>query len=120
MREYKQLKAIAELDGITGIRIFKWPCGEITCEYPYFCITDGGIIDSSSGIKSYLTSYDAIIPLICKQPQEVQERFLSILMVMLNLNGVTIQCGFKLIGLLKATPAQLVEALLRALGKWIE
>lgn len=52
----------------------------------------------------YLTSYDAIIPLIQKQPQEVIDKMAPMLW----------KLAFKIVH----TPPELCEALLRAHDKW--
>jgi len=60
--------------------------------------------------EEYLTSYDAIIPLIQKQTQNISNRiYLSILERQ--------EYGMHIFS---ATPAQLCEALLRSTGKWTE
>lgn len=97
MTKEKQIAALAELDGFLNPRIAEhslwsqWSRGD-------------GIAERANGkgfvkLPDYLTSYDAIIPLIQKQDIEV----------ILQLDIA-----------LKSTPAQLCEALLRATGKWVE
>ena len=97
MREIDQVKAIAELDG-------NW-LGE---EYPDKNI--GGMVR----YKDYLTSRDAIIPVIDKQGWETKRRI-----------GRQLREDFRLqdddeipVLILCRTPRQLCEALLRATGKW--
>jgi len=58
-------------------------------------------------VPPYLTSYDAIIPLIQKQTEDVKSDVVEFLYLMGDRQ-------------LERTPAQLCEALLRATGKWIE
>ena len=55
----------------------------------------------------YLLSYDAIIPLIRKQPENIKQRMAG------DLTGVGVWC-------IELTTAELCEAILRAAGKWIE
>ena len=59
-------------------------------------------INQKFELPRYLTSYDAIIPLIQKQPLEVRARIAT--------KGGPIS--------FMVTPAQLAEALLRATGLW--
>lgn len=98
MTETEQVKALAELDG-------KWRgMDEYREDYAY--IRSHGAVQSLHGmiaenLPSYLTSYNAIIPLIQKQPE-----FASGMM-----NG---HIDFTM------TPSQLCEALLRATRKWKE
>jgi len=94
-----QIKAAAELDGI------------IKCENPeyqsdvlYHKKSQGFLL--ATDIPNYHESYDAIIPLIQKQSKRVQ------LATWIKLNAPT---G----GEFEVTPAQLLEALLRATGKRI-
>ncbi len=101
MTEHEIIKAVAELDGITPIWFEgnkAWVAG----------FTD----DSSIDFKPYLTSRDAIVPVIEKLGA-ADQRIVA----------------FKLIGCagsfeeiarqaMLATPSQLCEALLRATGKW--
>jgi hypothetical protein len=94
MTQQDQIKALAELDG--------WP------EMPY------------ADIKQYLTSYDAILPLVQKQQNIVVEQVICHCLDLGGHEPETKVCGMDLIGLFRMTPAQLCEALLRATGKWKE
>ena len=118
MNPTDQIRAIAELDGwkfvpshdssLTGRAIPEhWVNDD---EYDKIWV--------ESAFPKYLTSYDAIIPVIQKQFIHIYqwldfERSLALVL------GV---CTTILYGrdALKATPAQLCEALLRATGKWTE
>lgn len=67
-----------------------------------------GLLMAGDGapIQNYLASYDAIIPLIQKQPQKVRFTMSSILLANLGITRAW-----------QATPTQLCNALLRATGK---
>lgn len=94
MNPEAQIKALAELDG--------WKC------YPAIDGSDAHWICPNEwwheSCPSYLTSYDAIIPLIQKQPLEIRDRIAT--------KGGPIS--------FMATPAQLAEKLLRATNRWTE
>jgi hypothetical protein len=75
--------------------------------------------------KPYLTSYDAIIPLVVKHVEindngNVKPAFVFELCRLLKINFVWSNAYDLCTAMLKATPAQLAEALLRAVGKWKE
>ena len=116
MTPEQRIKALAELDGWrweaheTGTRLWR-PDG--TIENNHYAET--------WRVPNYLTSYDAIIPLIQKQDKVTQCEFLVILFRFYgnnedpDLNYMTLwPMTFAL------TPSQLCEALLRATGKWKE
>lgn len=65
-------------------------------------------------LPRYLTSYDAIIPLIQKQPKYVKEAVAAPWWTEFNTDISD------MVDMLNATPFQLCEALLRATGKWVE
>lgn len=100
MKPEEQIKALAELDGITSIvltdlgdwRILK-PDGE------------------TAALPDYLHSYDAIVPLLQKQVKslDISDKFFGEIEQPTGCTGED---------LLSRTPAQLCEALLRATGKW--
>lgn len=101
MTTEEQIKALAELDGITPVFDRGNNC---------WCSGYSGSDMSCVGFKPYLTSYDAIIPLIQKQPKEVQWgawQFVA-------------DEASPFLDTFNATPTQLCEALLRATGKWKE
>lgn len=87
MKPEDQIKALAELDGWCG-------CNKFACADSYF-----------ASAPQYLTSYDAIIPLIQKQSHEVKCNMWN------HLDAES--------DLWDATPAVLCEALLRAADRWI-
>lgn len=102
MKPEQQIKALAELDGWSVVQN-DWKT--------YNAISPDGKVTASCNTEfeawishSYLTSYDAIIPLIQRLGKDVGGR-VWVLVAELNLTY---------------TPAQLCEALLRATGKWIE
>lgn len=105
MTNEQQIKALAELDGWTEVTNHR---SEL--EYKQYRVVDETIWTSlGSQMPDYLNSYDAIIPLIQKQPNDVKEKTQDWL------------CGKQGLYLfVSVTPAQLCEALLRATGKWIE
>lgn len=101
MKPEEQIKALAELDGwewksnIHGVEVWHPPG---IAEWQYY--------DKLPPVK-YLTSYDAIIPLIKKLNQPH---------CLVHYDNDPLQGGAMII----PTPAQLCEALLRATGKWKE
>lgn len=96
MTKQEQIKALAELDGIEiDISPYNWRWRYKDCSWNAFDLPD------------YLTSYDAIIPLIQKQND----------FDLIDLE-MWIEDQNKLGLVIYATPAQLCEALLRATGKW--
>lgn len=99
MLEQDQVAALAELDGWK-----QHPSQENT-----YCLYHGTQLKKEAHwqapvLQRYLTSYDAIIPLIQKQPLAIRDRIAT--------KGGPIS--------FMATPAQLAEKLLRATGKWKE
>jgi hypothetical protein len=97
MNPQEQIKALAELDGC------KWiPYVEGT--HAHWLTSTGTWLDMP---PDYLTSYDAIIPLIQKQDEGIMEQFFDEV-------GKLIKYAY----FVYATPSQLCEALLRATGKW--
>jgi hypothetical protein len=79
-------------------------------------------------LKPYLTSRDAIVPVIEKHPLEVKRKVVHIVSDLFYSSkdeknqwyngGWHVDC--KAMACLFSTPSQLCEALLRATGKWIE
>lgn len=104
MTEQDQIKALAELDGWVDTAqngyvehlAYRWNLVGTTIYKPE--------------PPPYLTSYDAIIPLIQKQSEDMVEIVHYELLRLLATHYL----------ILLATPAQLCEALLRATGKWKE
>lgn len=78
------------------------------------------------GSLLYLTSLDAIVPVIEKQPTNIKHKFVRTLWITLNgecsehdvFNEQESAFVDEIIKLMLATPRQLCEALLRATGKW--
>jgi len=105
MTNEQQIKALAKLDGWSGVQPNHVP-RETMMGMPPNC-------ERFELTKPYLTSYDAIIPLVQKQSYEVRNKIFSSFE---KDTGWTAQALL----MLAATPAQLCEALLRATGKWVE
>lgn len=95
MTPQEQIKALAELDGWAQNPVTKWWFNAED--------TNGGVEDC----PNYLTSYDAIIPLV--QMQDMR-----------TLNNFSSHLGAAIPSMLHATPAQLSESLLRATERWVE
>ena len=105
MNPQEQIKALAELAGYKE-RVFT--------EHPDYKDKDWTMF-----VPDYLYSYDAIIPLIQKQPTTVQLDIVKYLYQSLgNTVRHTLSFGNATKLLLMMTPQQLSEALLRATGKW--
>lgn len=124
MKPEDQIKALAELDG------YRQESGHMEYDgeqlpWKIFIDTSGEKFNSTDARFLYLHSYDAIIPLIQKQPWPTlcevaiqsriidQKRFADAVPTMDNLEG---WCALMFL----AQPTQLCEALLRAVGKWKE
>ena len=93
----KQMMAILELD---GKGLYECPCGNC---------------------NPYLTSRDAIVPVIEKvcNTEELSRKFCYALFDILKRDGVvTTAFSFTWLIVIKATAKHLCEALLRATGKW--
>lgn len=88
MTPEEKIHIIAELDG------FEW-------------FTDA--LGHRIHCKPYLTSYDAIIPLIQKQSFDVRDKFAQVLIY---------ETKTEQDGLYSETPEQLCDALIKAFGKW--
>lgn len=103
MNPTEQIKALAELDGWT----------ELFCEQDrtLWGFRNGRKYSERTPDANYLTSYDAIIPLIQKQELGTRLRFYGNCLVLTRAYGLTDSP-------LELKPAQLAEALLRATGKW--
>jgi hypothetical protein len=100
MREQEQIKALAELDGFAFKSCDDAP--EVTVYRKFSWL--GGIEVSPALLPAYLTSYDAIIPILKK---------LNKPHCLVFYDSDPTQEGSMVI----PTPAQLCEALLRATGK---
>lgn len=104
----EQIKALAELDGY--IMELSSPNG-----IPVMCLYEKGKIIRECSMESprmaaYLTSYDAIIPLIQKQSYGIIANIHDILRTTNDTKYFLRDCS----------PAQLGKALLKATGKWKE
>jgi len=121
MTPEQQIKALAELDGLEWMRD---PADNCWCWFNkltrWFCGKNLFPSDNDTNweaLPNYRTSYDAIIPLIQKQTDSDGRKSGFIL----YLTGNTVALNFYgVCDLLRKSPAQLCEALLRATGKWIE
>lgn len=103
MNEQAQIKAVAELDGWKYIKAGKDDFG-----VPYSDLVNRGhetILFEK--LPPYLTSRDAIIPVIERQSVGIR------VIVINEMEEIFLNGEFP-------TAAQLTEALLRATGKWIE
>jgi hypothetical protein len=94
MKEQEQIKALAELDGLKPF--------EHDDELWSMVRADGSYGETVC-TPNYLTSYDAIIPLVQKQ---------------CKVSSVVAVCFAN--PSMNLSPAYICEALLRATGKWIE
>lgn len=114
MKPELQIKALAELDGWseheTEERQFCYPGGQtfVKClrwfkDFVANPFMMGGV--RFDELPNYLTSYDAIIPLIQKQDWKIRNEIECKLLD--NIGSVV-----------ESTPTQLCEALLRSVGKW--
>ena len=102
MKKQDQTKALAELGGWKYNSLGRWTPSNL---HP--------LANANHDYKEpdYLTSYDAIIPLIQKQSISLQDGLAASLAVSGNVPNKWFW---------NATPSQLAEALLRATGKWKE
>lgn len=113
MTPQDQIKAIAELDGFV-----KHP--KHNYYYRNGDVNGERLEDSFSRIEyapKYLTSRDAIVPVIEKQQPEIQ-REIAKLLISYEWNQEIMLVD--VINALLKPPPQLCEALLRATGKWEE
>lgn len=115
MTTEQQIRALAELDGKCShpqdqIVSEEWEDGndggtDWTCK---LCKQD----PHYSPCPAYLTSYDAIIPLI--QRQTTKTHMLMFEIMCRRIHAESYEVWFE------STPSQLCEALLRSTGKWVE
>ncbi|MDE2102249.1 MAG: hypothetical protein KGL39_33700 [Patescibacteria group bacterium] len=101
----QKTKALAELDGWTQGKVDPAWWSKLWSES--FNYTHATIND----LPHHSTSYDAIIPLIQKQGDDI------ILKAIFCINGIYSSSGDAELALWKATPSQLADALLVATGK---
>ena len=107
MTTEQQIKALAELDGKPTPHKPTWKE-----------IAEGSYAQFE---PAYLTSYDAIVPLIQRQGNIIKHDFLECLIAIVHPSGFQGDYdSMTIMPLMTATPAQLCEALLRATGKWEE
>lgn len=111
MTNEDKIKVLAELDGLSDLH---WD--DSMCERLTFIGTRGEfrhkIVKVYVAVPDYLTSYDAIIPLIQKHYKSGYEP-----------GGISWATAFYESlpdnnTILKATPEQLCDALIKAVGKW--
>jgi hypothetical protein len=101
MKSEEQIKALAELDG---------------CSEPWLHMNGLWNYTNSDGktilVRPYLTSYDAIIPVIQKQGNEIAK---ALVLEIVDGSELADYTGLRLF---HSSPTELCEALLRATGKW--
>ena len=106
MNEQRQIEELARIQGITNVK----GCNEL---YGLSEVNEWyqGIKDESSiDLPNYLTSLDALQPLLLGM-SDVQRCEVY--------RHVSRLCNFYVLGdIFKATPARIAEAILRALDKW--
>ena len=90
----QKIRLLAELDGITGLHVCKCGCGHW--------------VSQASTVPNYLTSYDAIIPLVQKLHDKIQLEMVHYL----GNNGIRFAYQ-----MLQVKPSQLCDAVLVATGK---
>jgi hypothetical protein len=132
MKPEDQIKALAELDGCSDLWVVMkrglyyrpqakgythniseaWVCQYSTAKAEEYLRGDEPVTIKPAPCKPYLTSYDAIIPLIQKQPLIVKQ---SVAVCFMKDGGWSVGDD-----LISATPSQLCEAVLRTTGKWKE
>lgn len=114
MKPEAQIKALLALDEVK--RITCPVChGDWRTQRCSQCDSYGQIDNPET--PDYLTSYDAIIPLIQKQDLIIGKHMMQIMHRMVSGSGNHHVKDFYLFLL---SPSQLCEALLRATGKWTE
>lgn len=118
MKPEDQIKALAELDGFTEL---KQTWDDDTVWFVGIKGTHWRHCENIHRVPFYLTSYDAIIPLIqnqCLGSERTEAEFVFQLgkAVMSSYSQIQL-VGFTSLG---ATPHQLSQALLKATGKWVE
>ena len=123
MNPQNQIKALAELDGWKQQEVFESSFADSSKQVSAGTrwTKDDSLVYLRK-LPDYLTSYDAIIPLIQKQDVETKRECYRRLHEHLWETDTTTTCRFTVdIGdFINFTPQQLCEALLRATGKWKE
>lgn len=112
MKLEEQIKSLAELDGYI-MELSSPNRIPVMCLYEKDKIIRECHMDSPR-MTAYLTSYDAIIPLIQKQDYEFK---VGVYNFFTEMDAGWTTCA---VSMLDATPAQLGKALLKATGKWKE
>ena len=119
MKDQDIIKAIAELDGWLRNTALDYVC--LTCPgnetVKRIMWSKGQKSCCEDDFERYLTSRDAIIPVIEKQPRNIKQSFIAYLWDTLSGDDVP---NIRYCEAICATPRQLCEALLRANGKWID
>ena len=108
MTPQKQIQILAGADG------WKMSQGDVDCQTAHYEIC-GEPLKESNFYPDYLTSYDAIIPLIVKWCGDDEDRWRNFL----RTTGLMEKYN-PLRDVFKSTPSQLSTALIRAMGKWEE
>lgn len=116
MKPEEQIKALAELDGWTYDKSDPKPhfWNAVDAEHPEDCV-------DWECMPKYLTSYDAIIPLIQKQNIETRRdtyRQLHKESWDIVTKPTEVRFSVDIGNFTSYTPSQLAEALLRATNKW--
>ena len=107
MNSNDQIKALAELDGWVELEVNKSNTGLIGYRYSHKYAKLSG----KELIPPYLTSLDAIVPVIEKQDDNTRRKISSLLSTKEAFKGAICDYFFQ-------TASNLSEALLRATGKW--
>ena len=101
MNTREQTEALAKLDGWERFEAWESFCGR------WYVNTERQSVAMDDYLPAYLTSYDAIIPLLQNQSMDVREAVCKCLGLKHD------YCAW-----ISATPTQLAEVLLRATGLW--
>jgi hypothetical protein len=112
MKEQDIVKACAELD---GLKIHLLSTGFVNNEVTYNWFIDKTV----DRCPDYLTSYDAILSVIKKQPFGIRVKTGEILIEVTGMDVLTTK-RLLIDALWQVTVPELYQALLRASGKWID
>jgi hypothetical protein len=107
MKPEEQVRALAELDGF--IEIGEKPFGKSELRWMGLH-KNAGCPSEWWDLPKYLTSYDAILPVMQKQPSEIQWKALRDI----HKTDSSYPKTFSM------TPAEICEALLKATNRWTE
>lgn len=132
MTKEQKLKAIAELDGCEMPPT--WYCGKCRCVVAPIDVTNDERHDEHHGgcgnelhadYKPYLTSYDAILPVIRKWCKT--NGWASLMLEIMSIDDSEVSGNdylnwsfSKVLSLFELTPKQLSDALIKASGEWVE